>query len=427
LDALSEIGHCSEESSKLSNLRILLIEDNEAVGIALDMAFRVAGHSLEAATSPDQAFSLLARHHYDAILLDLNYSAGKSDGAEGLACLARLIGEDPSACVVVLTAHGGMKTAVAAMQAGARDFVVKPWSNTDLIEKVSAAVQRKPVTSLDTSLAMSGYRAPPLRLLGNNPQIISIRDLIRRVAPTHAGVSITGPAGSGRTLTANLIHNASRFAGTKPLIIDLRSEADRKTLADAEGTVILRHAEQLGEIGQERLVAQLPGRVRPIAILSSIEPLVPALRRCIATLELRMPSMAEREDDALLLARHFAADAAARFSRPTPVVQEGALELLRAAGWPDEVRGIALAIERSVLLCGDDGVIDRVDGGSESVRLPDRADIDAEKAPALNLDRVEKVLIERALIEHKHNVSHAARALGISRGALYRRIERHGL
>ncbi len=409
----------------MSSLQILLIDDNPAVANALELAFRVEGHSLVASSSPEQAFSLLARQHFDAILLDLNYSAGKSDGREGLACLSQLLSDDAAACVVVLTAHGGMRTAVAAMQAGARDFVVKPWNNAELIEKVAAAVQRQPVTVSETAGSTGEYRAPPQRLLGNSPQIQRLRELIRRVGPTDAGVAITGPSGAGRTLAATLIHNASRFSDTTPLTIDLRSESAWQSIADAQGTVILRHAEKLDEVAQEQLVAQLRGRVRPIAILSSIDALIPALRRHIATLDLPMPSLSEREEDADLLARHFAADAAARFSRPAPVLKEGALEPLRVAGWPDEVRGLALAIERAVLLSDDDCAIDRIVGGTEEVE-PSYT-IPSEETPVFNLDRVEKALIERALSEYNHNVSHAARALGLSRGALYRRMERHGL
>ncbi|MDJ0642716.1 MAG: response regulator [Erythrobacter sp.] len=409
----------------MSNLQVLLIDDNPAVANALELAFRVEGHSLKSASSPEQAHSLLARHHFDAILLDLNYSAGRSDGSEGLACLGQLLTEDPAACIVVLTAHGGMRIAVAAMQAGARDFVVKPWNNAELIEKVAAAAQRQPVTVSEASGTDGGYRAPPQRLLGNSPHIAKLRDLIRRVGPTDAGVAVTGPSGSGRTLAATLIHNASAFSETRPVAIDLRTETAWQPLADATGTAILRHVEQLGEVEQEQLVARLPDSIRPISILSSVDPLIPALRRRIATLELRMPPLAEREEDAPLLARHFAEDAAARFSRPVPVLEEGALDPLRVAGWPDEVRGLALAIERAVLLSDDDGVIDRIE--TEADEFEPVAQAEPEHAPVFNLDRVEKALIERALSEYNHNVSHAARALGLSRGALYRRMERHGL
>lgn len=115
---------------------ILLIDDNPAVFGAMDIAFRMAGHRLDGAKGPEEAMSRLATRRYDAILLDLNFTPGESSGEQGLACLARIMADDPAACVIVLTAHSGIRIAVAAMQAGARDFAMKPWRNADLLARV---------------------------------------------------------------------------------------------------------------------------------------------------------------------------------------------------------------------------------------------------------------------------------------------------
>ena len=125
-----------------SALSILLIDDNRHVAESLALAVRLAGHRLDHADGPEAALSLLAARRFDAVLLDLNYAAGRTDGAEGLALLARLLADDPAARVVVITAHSGIRVAVAAMRAGARDFVMKPWRNADLLATVEAAARR---------------------------------------------------------------------------------------------------------------------------------------------------------------------------------------------------------------------------------------------------------------------------------------------
>ena len=389
----------------------------------MEIAFRIAGHSLTVAHGPEEAFSQLARTQFDGIVLDLNFTPGKSDGREGLACLDRIMADDPAACVVVLTAHGGVRMAVAAMQAGARDFAVKPWNNADLIGKVEAAVVREPIGA-SAGASFAERSALPVRILGESAPIEELRQLIRRVGPTMAGVAITGPSGAGRMLTALAVHAASADAENAPLRIDLREEGALDAIGDAQGSVILRYPERLDELAQDRLSGLLSERVRPIAITDQLDALSPPLRRRIATIELAVPPLAQRRVDIPILARHFVADASARFGRAAPRLTEAAETALREADWPDQVRGLAAEVERAVLLA-DDGTIDT---GALSIGAPTAASDPAERnTPSFDLDRTEKAMIAAALAEHHHNVSHAAKALGLSRGALYRRMERHGL
>ena len=421
-DTVSANGQHGEASSAKPGLAILLIDDRPEVASAIEIAFRMAGHSLTVAHEPEEAFSRLARTRFDAIVLDLNFTPGKSDGKEGLACLNRIMADDPAACVVVLTAHGGVRMAVAAMQAGARDFAVKPWNNADLIGKVEAAVARDPIATIADAPAAE-RSAPPARILGESAPIEELRQLIRRVGPTMAGVAITGPSGAGRMLAALAVHAASANAQTTPLRIDLREERALECIEDAAGSVILRYPERLGELAQDRLAGALSDRARPIAITDRIDALTPALRRRIATIELPVPSLAQRRADIPLLARHFLSDAAARFGRPVPRLTEAVEAALREADWPDEARGLAAEMERAVLL-SDDGTIDT---GTLSIGARASAAPAEVNTPSFDLDRTEKAMIAAALAEHHHNVSHAAKALGLSRGALYRRMERHGL
>ncbi|WP_083500239.1 response regulator [Sphingomonas endophytica] len=401
-------------------LSILLVDDNPAVARAMEIAFRLAGHAFDTAAAPTEAYSRLAARRYDAILLDMNFTPGVSNGDEGLVCLSRLLADDPAACVVVITAHSGIRIAVAAMQAGARDFVMKPWRNAELIAKVEAAIAR----GLPAAVASPAPTpaAEPVRLLGESAAIQQLRDLIRRIAPTGAGVAVTGVGGSGRTLTALAIHAASADAAHPPARIDLRDDAAWARLDGAPGTAILRHADALDTVAQARLLDRLAPSTRCIAILESVEAIAPALRRRLATVDVAVPPLARREGDAVLLARHFVRSAATRFARPVPTLTPAAEALIASTDWPDDVRGLALAIERAVLLAEGDTI------DAAALALPSAVTVaPVNAASAFDLDEAERAMIEAALRQHRHNVTHAATALGLSRGALYRRMARYGL
>ncbi|WP_260599175.1 sigma-54-dependent transcriptional regulator [Sphingomonas endolithica] len=406
----------------MSSAAILLIDDNPDVARAIALAFDCVGHAVDVAHAPEEAFSMLAQRHYEAILLDLNFTQGQTSGAEGFACLARIVAEDPQATVVVITAHSGIRIAVAAMQAGALDFVIKPWRNADLIARVEAAIAKR----ARHPLVGASMPAPPHRLLGDSAPIVAARDLIRRIAPTSASVLVSGLAGTGRSLAAALIHEGSAYADDRPSTIDVRDEAAWPRVDAAVGTLILRHVDQIDAVRQARLIDRLPDEVRTITIVDLPERLSPRLRARLGTIILPLPPLAARGADAVLLARHFARVAAERHGKPVPPLTASAEALILAHNLPDEVRGLAQAVERAVLL-DDDGVIDA------GALVPKLVQAIAAAAPSpvtpleLSLSGSERVMIEAALRQHHHNVSHAAASLGLSRQALYRRMTRHGL
>lgn len=409
----------NEHQNDMSNgLAILLVDDNRHVAESLEMAIRLAGHRLAHADGPEAALSLLASQRFDAILLDLNYSPGKTDGAEGLALLTRLHAEDPAANIVVITAHSGIRIAVAAMRAGASDFVMKPWRNADLIATLERVARP---TGPARTLAPSAMTDQPARLIGESDAIARVRSLIARVGPTPAGVVVSGPGGSGRSLVAAALHAASPQAAEPPTIVDLRDAASWSRIAAARGTLLLRHPDRLGEVEQDRLRHLLPDTTRCIAIADRPASIAPALARRIATVEIAVPPLAARGDDMLILARHFLRLAADRYGRSGVRLSPAAEAALRAADWPDDVRGLAAAIERAVLL-GEGDTIHASDLVATAAPTPLPA-----TAARFDLDENERAMIAAALREHRHNVSHAAAALGLSRGALYRRMARHGL
>ncbi len=418
-DGPSSSGRSEVGSSPLS---ILLIDDNPHIAESLSVALRLSGHTLERASGPEEALSRLSVHRYDAILLDMNYAAGRTNGEEGLALLTRIMADDPTARVVVVTAHSGIRIAVEAMRAGAHDFVMKPWRNADLLAKLNAATARVVPTGHTPARTPD---AEPARLIGESDAIARVREIIRRVGPTRAGVVVTGASGTGRSLVASALHAASPGAGEPMVRIDLRDVQAWDRIDECRGTVLLRHPDLLDAVDQARLLERLTGTVRCIAIGTDASAIDAALARRIAAIEIVVPALIDRGGDALLLARHFAWLAAARHGRPLPHFTPAAEAVIASTHWSDDVRGLAAAVERAVLL-GDGEPIDAAaliqTAATTSIAAVENAD-----SSRFDLENNERAVIEAALREHHHNVTHAAVALGLSRGALYRRIERYGL
>jgi DNA-binding NtrC family response regulator len=414
-----------------SDRTVLLIDDNPEVARAIALAFECANYALDTASAPEEAFSMLARRRYDAILLDLNFTRGQTSGAEGFASLARIMADDPSAAVVVITAHSGIRIAVAAMQAGALDFVMKPWRNADLIERVEAAIAKRQRAAVSPASVLAAPTVPAAaaslpRLLGDSLPMVRLRDLIRRSAPLATGVLVSGPSGAGRSLVATLLHEGSPHADSAATVLDVRDGDAWERIDRATGTLVLRHPDLLDGVAQERLVDRLSGPLRPIGVVDDPDRLVARLRARLGTIELVVPPLDRRGDDALLLARHFARDVAARHGRPVPPFTASAEAMILSTRWADEVRGLRQAVERALLL-DETGVIDAAALAPRLVQAVAALTPPTAAPLGVSLEDSERVMIEAALRHHRHNVSHAAASLGLSRQALYRRMERYGL
>lgn len=411
--------------------RVLLIDDDRDVHQAAAVLLDRAGIAMTSVANPEEAHSALELEPADAILLDLNFTRGRTNGDEGFAALGRLLRDDPDAAVVVITGHSGIRIAVAAMQAGAIDFVMKPWRNEELLQRVRAAIaHRREREEVATRNREGCATTDPIRVLGGSDGIDQVRDLIRRVGPTNANVLVRGPAGSGRTLVAQAIHKASTRAASEIITLEARAAAEpRDETAGldleraASGILLVRHVDQLDELAQARLLLRLPAQARVVATATATEPLTPALLARIGTIEIAMPPLAERSGDALLLARHFARAAEMRHQRSIPGFTPEAEAAIASAHWADDVRGLAQAVERAVIL-SDGGPIDRRDLGLDVARKTADA---SSQAPILHLRQSERALIDAALKRHSFNVSFAAQELGLSRAALYRRMAKYGI
>lgn len=410
--------------------RVLFVDDDPDVLTSARVLLERNGFRFFQASSPAEAWSVLAAEPIDVILLDLNFARGATSGAEGFAWLAEIRAHDPQAVVVVVTGHSGVNIAVAAMKAGAADFVMKPWSNPRFLETVRAAAALRRRAGADEAPALDD----DLLLVGDSPAIKRLRDLIARVAPTGAAVLIHGEAGTGKDLVARLLHARSGRAGGL-IRIDVRGLGEDAADAIAEaaseargGTLFLDEAADLSSAAQARLLAVLDG-APDLRLVSAtrrggegLSGLRDDLLGRLNTVEIVLPSLAARGDDLTLLLEHFVRLFARRYGRPPKPLDVSVLELLRAQPPPGQVRGLRQAAERAVVLSEGD-VLTAADFIPPQ---PGQSSATAG-APDFNLARSERAIVEAALKRHGHNVSQAARDLGLTRAALYRRMVKHGL
>jgi DNA-binding NtrC family response regulator len=369
----------------------------------------------------------------DVILLDLNFARGAVSGAEGFACLAEIMAHDPGAVVVVVTGHSGVNIAVQAMRAGASDFVMKPWNNARLLTTLDAALdlRRRRLEGAAGSIS-DGTGSDEDILLGESAAMERVRELIRRAAPTQASVLIFGEAGTGKSLVARTLHRQSPRAGGALVCLDLPAMSDDAVvdaLAEARGgTLVLDEVSALSAPLQSRLLARLEaGKVDARLIATTRRPrgelkLREALLLRLNTVEIALPPLSGREDDARLIGAHYLRLFANRHGRPQKPLSPEALDALDAIRWPGEVRGLRQAMERCVIF--SDGA--RYEAADLHAALAS-SEVSLTLATTASLAETERALVAAALKRASFNVSHAAKALGLTRAALYRRMAKHGL
>jgi DNA-binding NtrC family response regulator len=448
----------------------VVVDDDPDIGLAARLALRDLFARVETLDSPAALLPLLKEETPDAILLDLNFERSATDGREGLDTLGRIMEQDPDAAVVIITAHGAVSVAVEAIKRGASDFVAKPWSNERLAATVrSAAALRSSKIDARIERGRVSELAPTSEtpLIGKSAAMQRVRDLIERAAPTDANVLILGENGTGKEIVAREIHRLSRRS-TLPLVsIDLG--ATTETLFESElfghvkGAFTGAVGERIGrlkaadgstlfldEIGnlplhlQPKLLTALEQRevvpvganrslpidVRVIAATNIAEDQLTDERRFrqdllfrLNTIEIHLPPLRERRDDIADLLDHYLTLYARKYERPARALPPQVLEALLNHAWPGNVRALRHAAERAVIMA---------DGDEYSLAdfpLPNsgQSPVVPVIGESLNLDQFERQMIERALRMHHFNISLAATELGLSRGALYRRMEKYGL
>jgi DNA-binding NtrC family response regulator len=455
----------------------VVIDDDDDILIATALLLRGLFSEVITARTPDEALPTIRARLPDVVLLDANFARGATDAAEGLALLDTLLRIDPEMVVVMITAHAGVNVAVEAMKRGATDFVSKPWSNERLLATVrTAATLRRSRQAVATERARTAVVAQPgtgsAPLIGDAPGMARVHALIARAAPTDATVLVLGENGTGKELVARALHEQSLRAARPMVTVDLGAInaelIDSELFGHVKGAFTDARSDRIGRIqaadgGTLFLdeIGNLPLHLQP-KLLTAIEqrqvtPVganrpVPVDIRVIAatnmtplmlrderhfrqdllfrlnTVEIELPPLRDRRGDIPALIAHYLALYARRYNRAPPEIGTAAMAALVAHDWPGNVRALRHAVERAVILAGDaplgpeDFPLGPPSGGASIAR-----EAVMPVADDLNLDRVERRLVEEALRTHGYNISSAAGALGLSRAALYRRMEKYGL
>jgi DNA-binding NtrC family response regulator len=453
----------------LNRARILVADDQADVLQALRLLLKAEGCEIETVTSPAGVLAAVDAREFDVALIDLNYTRDTTSGEEGLSLLSKLQQLDTPMPVIVMTAWGTVGLAVEAMRRGARDFIQKPWDN----ERVLAVVRTQ--VELGRALRRSQRLEAENRVLrdqgANRPTLIAesaamrpVLELVARVGPSDANVLITGENGTGKGTVAQSLHVVSARAG-RPLVTvnagglseglfeselfghvkgaftDAKSDrVGRFELAEG-GTLFLDEIANISmglqskllrvlETGEFERVGSSRTRRANARIISATNADLNAevaagrfrqdLLFRLNTIEIQLPPLRERREDIPLLARHFLTQHAQRYRKPLTGFEPAAMQLLLDHAWPGNVRELDHAVERAVLMAQDDLVRTRDLG----LRTPKDA---AARIEDMSLEEVEGFLIKKALARYDGNVSQAAKALGLSRSALYRRLQRFGL
>ena len=452
---------------KLEPADILIVDDDSEVLLAAELVLKKHFRRVVATTDPEQIRMLLGRQSFDVVVLDMNFSVGATSGQEGLDWLKTVQSLAPDAKVILMTAYGGVESAVRAIRTGAADFVVKPWDNAKLIATVVSVARlahadREVAQLRHQQRSVNQYIGQELdRIVGAAPGLRQMLAGINKVAATDATVLILGENGTGKELAARAIHSQSLrsdrvfvsvdlgaiaeslfeselFGHRKGAFTDAREDrAGRFEIANG-GTLFLDEIGNLSLAMQAKLLGALEtmmisrlGSDRPTRIdarvicatnLTAEELRDPSRFRQdllyrINTVEIRVPPLRARIEDVPLLVAHYAALYARRYGKPEPRFDSEAITRLQRYHWPGNVRELRHTVERIVIM-SDQGPV-QLDGMLQP--LP------AIEPVTLNLEQLEKQAIEKAIALHQGNLSKAAQSLGLGRTTLYRKMARYGL
>ncbi|HYP02846.1 MAG TPA: sigma-54 dependent transcriptional regulator [Pyrinomonadaceae bacterium] len=449
--------------------RVLVADDQPDVLEALRLLLKGEGYRIEAVSSPADVLAAIKVREFDLLLIDLNYTRDTTSGQEGLDLLSRIQALDTGLPVVVMTAWGSVEVAVEAMRRGARDFIQKPWENARILSVVrtqielSRALRKGQRLEAENKLLRDGHTPP--RMIATAASMKPVLQVIESVGESDANVLVTGENGTGKEVVAQLLHAISPraakpmvtvnvgalsegtfeselFGHVKGAFTDAKSDrVGRFELADG-GTLFLdeianvpltQQAKLLRvvETGEFERVGSSKTRRVDARILSATNA---DLREEVAagrfrqdllfrlnTVEIRLPPLRERREDIPLLAHHFLNIYARRYRKPLTTFSDEATRSMLGYEWPGNVRELDHAVERAVLMAKGEQV-EAADLNLQAGRG------EAERGlEEMSLDEVECFLIRKTLARFDGNVGQAAEALGLSRSALYRRLQRYGL
>lgn len=447
--------------------RILVADDQPDVIEALRLVLKPEGYAMEIATSPAAVLRLVESRDFDVVLMDLNYSRDTTSGREGIDLLTQLHAFDDFLPIVVMTAWGSIDLAVEAMRHGARDFVQKPWDNARLLSilrtqtELGRALRRGQRLELENRVLRDETR---FVMIAESPAMRPVLELIDRVGPSDANLLITGENGTGKGLVARALHAVSKRASRPMISVNLGGLSEgvfeselfghvRGAFTDAKldrigrfeladrGTLFLDEIANLPpaqqakllrviETGEFERVGSSQTRRADVRLISATNARLDDevesgrfrqdLLFRLRTVQIHLPPLRERREDIAPLAGHFLRHHTQRYRKNIAGFDESAMKALLAHTWPGNVRELGHAVERAVLM-----------SNATRIRPADLGLSAVGESPArledLSLEEVECFLIKKALTRFEGNVSRVAEALGLSRSALYRRIQRYGL
>lgn len=452
--------------------KLLIIDDDEDVLYSARLLLKQHYSIVRTEKDPKQISSILRDERYDVILLDMNFSGDATSGTEGFDWLKKILQIDRSAVVVLITAYGNIEMAVKAIKEGATDFVLKPWQNEKLLATISSAMKlSESKQEIENLLSKQKQLTSDLdsqfqEIIGASEEMQKVFSTITKVAATDTNVLIVGENGTGKELVARAIHRKSKRNGNIFLSVDVGSLSEslfeselfghiKGAFTDAKenkagrfetasgGTLFLDEIGNLTNNLQMKLLTVLQNRQvtrlganipKPIDIRLICATNLPAeelrsenrfrqdLLYRINTVEIHLPPLRKRTDDIPLLADHFLHMYSQKYGKPARRIDDEAMQNLRRYRWPGNVRELQHMIERIIVLNDAETLTPKdfnLSAGS--------AQVEAIPFNNYQLEEAEKLLIIKAVSKHDGNLTRAAKELGITRAALYRRLEKYGL
>lgn len=443
--------------------KILIVDDDMDVLRAARLLLKRHFEQVDFERNPQKIPYLVSNFEYDVILLDMNFTRDLSSGKEGFEWLDRILDIRPDVAVVLFTAYGDVEMAVRAIKAGAVDFVLKPWENEKLLATMQGAYNKKRGNKEKATTTPAAPQSD-VNIIGSSPAMLQVLDTVNRVAATDANVLILGENGTGKDLLARHIHQLSLrnkqpfvsvdlgaisetlfeselFGHVKGAFTDAREDRNGRFEEANGGTIFL---DELGNISlpfQAKLLTVLQNRaVTKVGSNKSVPidvRLITATNRNIQrmaaeyqfrqdllyrinTIEIQLPPLRERLEDIVPLAEYFLHLYAAKYKRTVNSLHESLVQQLRQYEWPGNIRELQHSMERAVILSQGKMLMPK----DVFVKNPVQ---DQALNTGYNLEEMERNIITQAMKKCNGNITEAAKELGLSRAALYRRLEKYNI
>ena len=450
----------------LKNASILVIDDDQDVLTAVRLLLKTEAANVVTEKNPENIRWLLSKQSFDLIMLDMNFNSSINTGNEGLFWLRKIKEFGSDAAIIMITAYGDIDLAVRSLKEGAADFMVKPWHNEKLISAIRETLKQKG-SNQTTVQPGAGDSIIGTELLGNSEPMQDIFYKIKKIAPTDANILILGENGTGKDLIAKAIHQLSLradkafvkvdvgalteslfeselFGHKKGAFTDAREDRTWRFEAANGGTVFLDEIGNISLQQQAKLLSVLQNR--QVIRLGSNQPAPVDIRLICATnlplqelanenrfrkdlvyrintVEIMVPPLRRREEDIVVLARHFVQLYATKYLKPSLSLDNSALEKLRHYHYPGNVRELQYTIERAVIMSDGESL-----HGTDLIFSPIESNAASADEPVeLNLSAIEKNAILKVIEKHNGNITKAAKELGLTRTALYRRLSKYDI